>query len=1429
VLAYETYRDGGAPSHFAFPVRVQQNAVFFSVANVVESGDDDFLKRLGLDPQGALYKMYNAADSVATNEKKTRKFEGTADLQALITGMGQSGTIRQTFMFDNLNVPEFIDFLAAKMITADVDCCHKNYYLYCDNDGTGEWQAMPWDVDLSFGRVWTCGTPCYAYYDETIYTNQSIWTGSGNRVFDPIYSTPFTRQMFLRRLRTLMDALCQPPGTPATNDFYRQKTLALRDRIAPDAALDLTKWGTWGTRETITQAVNRIWNEFLPGRRDYLFRVQTVTGGGEIPLPQPTNAVVRIDGLEYRPASGNPLQEWLSLTNANSYAVDISNWRLDGGVRFTFKPGTVLPALSTLIVSPNVKAFRSRTTSPKGGERRLVVGPYEGNLSAWGERLVLLDAGGRLVNSNYYVGSPSPAQQYLRITEISYNPDPFAGNTNIDAQLFEFLELRNIGPAALDLRGVRLTEGVQFSFSSGAITNLQAGARLLVVRDTNSFALRYGRGLPVAGQFVGKLDNAGDRLRLDDSYGEKILDFSYDNRWYPITDGHGYSLVIVDDSIAWSLWGEKASWRPNGALGGTPGQADPLMVAMTPVVINEILTHTDPPLLDAIELYNPTATNVNVGNWYLTDDFSIPRKFQIPNPTWILAYGYVYFTEAQFNKTPGVFPSFVLNSEGDDAWLFSSDSQKTLTGYAQGFDFGATANGVSLGRYVNSVGDADYPAQVRVTLGQTNSGPRVGPIVLAEIMYHPAPAAPSNSPSSFIELANTAVTNVPLYNPMEPTNTWRLRNAVDFDFPTNIVMRPGSRLLVVGFDPQTDAVALSNFRALYNVTTNVPILGSWQGRLGNGDETIELKKPDPWGTNGVPYVMVEKVHYLDHAPWPAAADGTGLSLQRLQLSAYANEPTNWFVSAPTPGVSNQPNQPPTVQLMTPSAGAIFRKPTTVQLSAAATDSDGYVLRVEFRADGVELGEVADEPYSFTWTNPPSGSHVITAVAVDDRLGTAVCAPVSITVIPPAPTITLTQPVDGTVVLTGSTLPVSAAATAADGSIDRVEFYGNGLLLSQMLAPPYDTTWSPSGSGTFALTAVAVDSWGSAATSSVATVAFTAGTNTPLTLVAAGSRWKYLDDGSNLGTNWVGLQFPDGSWPSGPAELGYGDKAEGRPETTEISFGPDATQKYITYYFRQAFTVTQAPTVHDLNISLLRDDGAVVYLNGWDVFRSNMPEGPFDYLTLANYAVAGAEETTYFLKSVDSSYLREGTNLLAVEIHQSSAGSSDISFDLSLTGTRVLLAPAILAQPASAVIFSGGTASFSVTAGGTAPLSYQWMLEGAPIPGATGDVLNVLGAGVDNLGTYQARITNSIGSVLSAPATLSFRDAPGANRLTIAVAGTSYHLLYHGTPGTLCELQRSSDLIHWGSLLETTIPSHGFVEYTEINPPAGGAYYRARQK
>ena len=97
-------------------------------------------------------------------------------------------------------------------------------------------------------------------------------------------------------------------------------------------------------------------------------------------------------------------------------------------------------------------------------------------------------------------------------------------------------------------------------------------------------------------------------------------------------------------------------------------------------------------------------------------------------------------------------------------------------------------------------------------------------------------------------------------------------------------------------------------------------------------------------------------------------------------------------------------------------------------------------------------------------------------------------------------------------------------------------------------------------------------------------------------------------------------------------------------------------------------------------AVMRDDGAIAYLNGVEIFRNNMPAGPVNYLTGASGAVGGNDEATFFSTNVNPTLLVEGTNVLAVEIHQSGATSSDLSFDASLVGMRLVFPPTITTQP-----------------------------------------------------------------------------------------------------------------------------------------------------
>src|SRR5688572_14711109 len=146
------------------------------------------------------------------------------------------------------------------------------------------------------------------------------------------------------------------------------------------------------------------------------------------------------------------------------------------------------------------------------------------------------------------------------------------------------------------------------------------------------------------------------------------------------------------------------------------------------------------------------------------------------------------------------------------------------------------------------------------------------------------------------------------------------------------------------------------------------------------------------------------------------------------------------------------------------------------------------------------------------------------------------------------------------------------------------------------------------------------------------------------LVPTGSTWRYLDNGSDQGTAWRGLSFSDASWASGPAQLGYGDG----DEATVVSFGPNSGAKYITTYFRRSFNLVNASAYLTATIRVLRDDGAVVYVNGTEVFRSNMPGGGVGYQTLAAAAI---DDTAFYSASFSPSLLVNGANVVAVEVHQ----------------------------------------------------------------------------------------------------------------------------------------------------------------------------------
>jgi hypothetical protein len=542
----------------------------------------------------------------------------------------------------------------------------------------------------------------------------------------------------------------------------------------------------------------------------------------------------------------------------------------------------------------------------------------------------------------------------LVITEIMFSPAPPPPESPFDKEDFEFLEFTNRGSEPLELAGFRITNGVRFDFPAGP---LEPGQRVLVVKNRAAFESRYGTELPVIGEFEGQLNNAGERIRVAGPLEETVLDFAYSPAWSPVTAGLGFSLVLADETIAHDQFGLASSWRASFAMNGSPARPEPPARTFPPVVVNEVLTRPGDGGGDFIELHNFSSTPASVGGWYLTDDFRTPRKFRIPDGTIVPASGFALFTSEDFGSNNPLIP-FGLSASGEEVYLFSGEGQTNLTGYAHGFEFGAQVAGVTFGRHVDSTGIEHFVAQTASTPGASNSPPLTGPVVISEIMYRPPEVLANgafwnNTEDEYIELFNRADHSVELFDAAFPANTWRLENEARFSFPTNVTLPPGSHLLVVNFDPDTDSLQLLAFRDKFKVPVSVPIFGPYRGNLNNRGGTVALSMPLPnagGDADTVPYVLVERVDYASDLPWPPGADGLGYSLNRMDPDAFGNDPSQWSADNPSPGRAPQLGEKPVITVQPASQWALANQ--TVMLSVSATGEPP--LRYQWRFNGSNL-------------------------------------------------------------------------------------------------------------------------------------------------------------------------------------------------------------------------------------------------------------------------------------------------------------------------------------------------------------------------------------------------------------------------------------------------------------------------------------------
>jgi hypothetical protein len=352
--------------------------------------------------------MYNVCNSGTSGvEKVTRTHENNQDLIDFVAGIQLSNSERRKNVFDTVDIPAVISYLAATAIMFDNDHIAKNYYLYRDSDGDGEWRFLPWDKDLTLGRNYTLSG---GVLNDTMFATQDPLChplfgdrfrpkndGPWNRLIDAMYSQPDIVEMYGRRLRTLMDQFLQAPGTPASALVLEGWVDQKISDLGADVALDAARWGlpSWGSNYTFLGATVQLKNYYFSPRRTHFYVTHNESNGGIIP-DAAVPARVRIRHIEGSPTSGNQDEEFIALHNPNSFAVDISGWTLGGGIQFTFDPGTVVVSGGVVYVSPDLSTFRARATGPSGGQELFVVGPYDAHVGM-GEEVILSDTTGRVI------------------------------------------------------------------------------------------------------------------------------------------------------------------------------------------------------------------------------------------------------------------------------------------------------------------------------------------------------------------------------------------------------------------------------------------------------------------------------------------------------------------------------------------------------------------------------------------------------------------------------------------------------------------------------------------------------------------------------------------------------------------------------------------------------------------------------------------------------------------------------------------------------------------------------------------------------------------------------------------------------------------------------------------------------------------------
>lgn len=752
----------------------QYESDFWGLYMAVEEVDGRFLQARDL-PDGNLYKMNGG-----TGDVQNLGFGQPADRSDLDAFMATYtwGNPGDAWWQSTFDLAGYYRFHAVLQAVHHYDVNEGKNYFYFRDPTSGKWSIWPWDTDLTWADT---------------------FAGDGNEPFrDRVLAKPLFYRDYLNSLREIRDLLFNPEQLNLLVDEVAATINTPVDGLAMvDADRAMWDYNPILTSRYVSEERTR-WGKFYADvpTRDFAGMVQYMKSwaAGRAAwidgLILTDRAMPNTPTLQYSGPAGYPADQLVFAPSAYSdpqgpATFAAIQWRA-ANVAWPGLPGYVAGQpnryeMESAWTSPELTQFTSSFTLPQGVclpgatcRVRVRMKDDSGRWSHWSAPVQFVPAAP--------AAAPSAA---LKVTEIMYNPPAWGNVTGDD---LEFLELKNMGTAPIDISNWTLADGVEYRFPTA--TTLAPGAFVVLAEDTGRFQSRYG--MAPFGQFGGRLSDGGETITVRDAFGRTVLSFAYadDNGWPSYADGAGKSLVPADTSAP----GDPAlagSWRASTAIGGSPGVDDPL-----PVLVNEVRFDAVTLQYLAIELYNPGITAADIGGWVLSDRPLDGLAFGTQPPggsvilasgTTVPAGGYLVLQATQlgralrFDGGPG---SLYLASSAPGGWF---------SGYRHGFTTIAPATGDTVGRTV-LVDNSEFFTAQSSTLGAANGDPQPGAVTITRVKLLPSGAA------QWIELTNRTSSAVTLYDPASPLLTWSI-DSLGFRFPAGLTLRPNGRLLVSNASP----------------------------------------------------------------------------------------------------------------------------------------------------------------------------------------------------------------------------------------------------------------------------------------------------------------------------------------------------------------------------------------------------------------------------------------------------------------------------------------------------------------------------------------------------------------------------------------------------------------------------------------------------